>query len=557
MIMFKLLIKKFIRHWHTYGIISAIKKILSYLRYELHKNKNHFVYNSIFVRSNEQVKILTPLHTVYIAKLIQNALKLVNVQSTIITEEPYIYEDYLYFVIAPHVFITLPKKRVIFFQVEQSESKWMTTSYIKRLKKADLILDYSINNIEKLKSIGIHSSKILYLPIGLSTIEGLPDKRDIDILFYGDINSPRRKKFLAILQNKFSIKIIHNKFEEEMYSLLKRTKIVINIHYYNNALLETTRIYEALSHGCIIVSEKSVDYEQYSDLNELVDFIDIDDIDQMCTRIDYWLKHDHELKQKRNDIINHIKYTPNCFVYFFMRFLFYCSIIDFDTFYYKSFSHINLNSNKICLSLPEYKSRYESFRHNNDLNFEIFPGVRHHIPWIGCGISYKFLARYLLEKYKNLSYYIICEDDVDFSNNTKARLPVILEQLLKSSYHWDIFSGFIADFAHDTKILSIDTYKGETFIKINKMTSTVFMIYSTKALKILSSWQYDNVNINNTIDRFLQKREDLIIVTTKPFLVNHKEDLNSTLWKERNNKEMYSDMIELSQKELDTKIQNF
>ena len=39
--------------------------------------------------------------------------------------------------------------------------------------------------------------------------------------------------------------------------MLKRTRVVLNIHYYENGYLETFRVNEALAHGCAVVSEKT------------------------------------------------------------------------------------------------------------------------------------------------------------------------------------------------------------------------------------------------------------------------------------------------------------
>ena len=59
----------------------------------------------------------------------------------------------------------------------------------------------------------------------------------------------------------------------EMWQLLARAEVVINIHYYFNAPLEQFRICEALSFGCHVVSEHSVAGDEL--FNEIVSFGDI------------------------------------------------------------------------------------------------------------------------------------------------------------------------------------------------------------------------------------------------------------------------------------------
>ena len=106
---------------------------------------------------------------------------------------------------------------------------------------------------------GIPHQQIYYLPIGsVSCYKNDLDGREYsnpeeqescEVLFYGDTSSKRRQRFLEKLQSRFKVRIVQNIFGEEMVAQLCSAKIVINIHYYENALLETTRIHEVLSLG--------------------------------------------------------------------------------------------------------------------------------------------------------------------------------------------------------------------------------------------------------------------------------------------------------------------
>ena len=72
-------------------------------------------------------------------------------------------------------------------------------------------------------------------------------------MFYGDANCDRRRKFLQELQKEFSVRVESNLFGEAMQDAIRRSKIVINIHYYEDALLETTRVAEILSLGAVLL----------------------------------------------------------------------------------------------------------------------------------------------------------------------------------------------------------------------------------------------------------------------------------------------------------------
>ena len=64
-----------------------------------------------------------------------------------------------------------------------------------------------------------------------------------------------KKNYILFISPKF-FKIVSNVFAEELIELIKKSKIVINLHYYNNALLEIFRIHELLPYSCKIISEE-------------------------------------------------------------------------------------------------------------------------------------------------------------------------------------------------------------------------------------------------------------------------------------------------------------
>ncbi len=146
---------------------------------------------------------------------------------------------------------------------------------------------------------------------------------------------------------------------------LKKGKIVVNIHYYENALLETTRIYECLSLNCLIVSEKSTDFEEHLSLQNIVDFVDIGDVHGMVNRISFWLDNDSLRQEKIEENFLKLKSLPNLFEYYFFRFLLAYDFIEFEKFYSLASPQVVFKGNFICLSLPESTQRYQTFIENN------------------------------------------------------------------------------------------------------------------------------------------------------------------------------------------------
>ena len=48
-------------------------------------------------------------------------------------------------------------------------------------------------------------------------------------------------------------------FGDDLYKVIMKSKIILNIHYYKNAVLETARINDVLRFNKVIISEKSCD----------------------------------------------------------------------------------------------------------------------------------------------------------------------------------------------------------------------------------------------------------------------------------------------------------
>ena len=77
---------------------------------------------------------------------------------------------------------------------------------------------------------------------------------------------------LATLQKHFKVRVCSEVFGEEMAREIVQARAVINLHYYENALLELPRIQECLSLGVPLVSEASGDRMEYPEILEAVTF---------------------------------------------------------------------------------------------------------------------------------------------------------------------------------------------------------------------------------------------------------------------------------------------
>jgi hypothetical protein len=205
---------------------------------------------------------------------------------------------------------SLKKYKYIPYQLEQisanngwyAKSKDQTENYYKILSNAQSIWDYSIENIEFLKSMGL---KATHLPIGyhpkLEVIQPAAVK-DIDVFFYGSMNERRRyivdrMKRMMPLRNIIQVFAVYG---EERDKYIARSKIVLNIHYYESKVMEVVRLSYLLNNKCFVISEES-NINPYDALNIVA--VPYNDLIKTCS---HYLEHPEEMELKETD--NYSKY---------------------------------------------------------------------------------------------------------------------------------------------------------------------------------------------------------------------------------------------------------
>ncbi len=552
-------------------IIVFSKKFYGASRYVMRGDLNGLRLRLLAERQNKQeIKLISAIkyndadkinlcivatkHTLFVANLVAERLKYHGVNAIIQTKLPEKHTHAMYLIICPQMFDNLPpgEKRIV-FQMEQSvSSRWFSVEYLNILKNSLAVIDYSLDNIAFLDTKGISYPQINYVPIGAtkkyySNLAELPKK--CDVLFYGDANSsPRRQRMLAILQKHFSVRICSEVFGSDIIQAIKETRVVVNIHYYENALLEMPRIAECLSFGVHVISESTKDQENYPEIKNCVTFFEENNDYAMIAAVRYALDHSNHT----NLLEKSLNLSSNRFNFMFDRFLVNMGFIDIDRISSGPLP-ISLNCGLIALSMPETIKRRLVFEGNKPKSCEIFDGLRFKPGWVGCGLSYKFLALNALRN--GVGRLTILEDDVLLPQDFDDKICIIHEYLDKIEGNWDLFAGVIANLNENTKILHVEEYSGILFITIDKMTSMVCNIYSKRIMKLLAEWNHSDLNDqNNTIDRYLERQSNLRIVVTIPFLVGHREEVHSTLWGFQNIQ--YADMIKDSAKSLQDKLRN-
>ena len=539
-----------VRYRMAKATLNTFKKVFSGIGERRRDKKRNPIDKLHEYGQYSRMDVIATKHTRFIAELIKRQLDRLSIACEIHIGEPERYEDIPYVIVCPQFVKRFPAVYFV-FQMEQTvSSRWFTEEYIRSLQNSCAILDYSLENVEFFHRPQNRNltKKVYYLPVDYypQYWTSSEAEKEYDVVFYGDVNScERRQKMLAEVAKRFKVKVCSELFGEELYREISKAKVLVNIHYYEDALLETTRLYETLSlNTCMIVSESSKDKNEIERLQDFVDFVPIDDVEAMIERIAYWLDNEEEREKKIAQNKTALENRSNAFDFFFNRFLLAFDRISFDTFYRNAGSYVKLNTNRICLSLPESTERRRSFDKDNLYGFECVPGLRHELGWVGCGLSYKLIFTLALEA--GMSELMICEDDVIFPENFEKRLREILSYL-HAQKKWSIFSGVMADVG-DVNIRGCTQADDGSFLEIDHMVSTVFNIYHREVFACFVDWNEQNRDVQkNTIDRYLEQK-DLSVHVQVPYLVGHKEELDSTIWGFSNTE--YAAMIDDSEEKL-------
>ncbi len=507
-----------------------------------------------------EAHILTTRHCLFVAELIARQLSRVGIRSRILFERPEQgFARVPHFVICPQMFAELPELYVS-FQMEQTvSSRWLTERYMALLEHSFAVFDYSQLNLGYFTSNGLSYRQMYFMPIGYlgdypANRPASPSEKEYDVLFYGDATCDRRKAFIARIEEKYQVKVIGNLFGEALYEELRKAKVLINVHYYEGALLETTRIYESLSLDCLIVSESSVDIDEHENLQDIVDFVDIGNADAMLERLDYWLADDQRREEKVIQNRQQLDAQPDWFEFYFQRFLLATENIDFDTFYRLAGHNVRFEGDFLCLGLPESVERRKGFMADNRYGIQYFPGLRHELGWVGCGMSYKFIMRKAKEQ--RLPHITVCEDDVEFLEGWEDKYRTVKAHLVEHAGGWDVFSGFIADLHDNTRVLDMTEVGELEIVHIDHMVSAVLNVYNAGFYDAILRWDETDHDVHtNAIDRYMENQEHIRVFTVHPFLVGHKEEQHSTLWGFQNSR--YNALIVESTRKLEERIDRY
>jgi hypothetical protein len=254
---------------------------------------------------NYNYKIYTTKNGIYIADCIKYMLDKMNYNTTIvfcISKEDIKNNNNnpneIYILLFCQTLKNIPlKNKYIIYQLEQvKQSNWINKLYLKRIENSLFTLDYSLYNYKTFEKNfeTKYYKKIYYFPIPIKKKLISSNNLEIiyDLLFFGNMNK-RRTDICNILKSKYNLIIVNDLFGNDLYKVIMKSKIILNIHFYKNAILETARINDVLRFNKVIISEKSCDNEIMELYNNIIYSEEIKDdlsnINKLYNLIDYYL----------------------------------------------------------------------------------------------------------------------------------------------------------------------------------------------------------------------------------------------------------------------------
>jgi tetratricopeptide (TPR) repeat protein len=156
-----------------------------------------------------------------------------------------------------------PPEGAILYNLEQVQegSPWFDGGLLD-LYRRHRLWDYSRVNADALVRLGV--ARPALVPVGwVPELERIaPSEEDVDVLFYGSVNE-RRRDLLAELERRGArVCAACGVYGASRDRLVARSRIVLNVHFYEARVFELVRVSYLLANGRFVVSERGADPEE-------------------------------------------------------------------------------------------------------------------------------------------------------------------------------------------------------------------------------------------------------------------------------------------------------
>lgn len=149
----------------------------------------------------------------------------------------------------------------ILYNLEQVQrgSDWISPQLINLFRRYT-VWDYSEQNAAALATLGIPVAKVVPIGYARELTRIVPaSEPDIDVLFFGSMCPRRMETVNAMRALGLHVETVFGVYGAQRDALVARSKLILNVHFYEAKVLEMVRISYLLANGCAVVSEHSSD----------------------------------------------------------------------------------------------------------------------------------------------------------------------------------------------------------------------------------------------------------------------------------------------------------
>lgn len=154
------------------------------------------------------------------------------------------------------------------------------------------VIDYCRQNLSFVKD-SLNNSCCLFLPLfftpALADIP--PVTEDIDVLFFGSMNERRKAIIDSLKKQQINVVSLFGVYGKERDAYIARSKLVLNLHYYQPGIFEEVRVAHLLANGKAVVAEINADTFIEDDLRNAVAGASYGTLVDTCV---HFLRHDDE-----------------------------------------------------------------------------------------------------------------------------------------------------------------------------------------------------------------------------------------------------------------------
>ncbi|GAB0058719.1 hypothetical protein SIID45300_03074 [Candidatus Magnetaquicoccaceae bacterium FCR-1] len=145
----------------------------------------------------------------------------------------------------------------ILYNLEQWQSSWIGNEALPALMARCETWDYDAHNLDRLREAGLVGPS-RHVPIGyVPELTRIPvETETIDVLFYGSLNERRRRILVELEEAGLAVQLLFGLYGQARDAVIARSRIILNIHYYDTKIFEIARISYLLANAKAVVTEK-------------------------------------------------------------------------------------------------------------------------------------------------------------------------------------------------------------------------------------------------------------------------------------------------------------